>query len=133
MKPGEMETAPEPCQVENPEVSLPSPLMVLENVRENVSSYMLTMLVENISDLSEEDGNFSVEMIPELRAAVVTFTGNAGKEKSGLFFLPICFCVRGRGSKWEVNNVPSHRFKEKSDLASFEMRVYGSIWIYNNQ
>lgn len=84
VKPGEMETAPEPCQVENPEVSLPPPLMVLENVRENVSSYMLTMLVENISDLSEEDGNFSVEMIPELRAAVVTFTGNAGKEKSGL-------------------------------------------------
>ncbi|XP_021254183.1 poly [ADP-ribose] polymerase 14 isoform X1 [Numida meleagris] len=77
VKPGEMETAPEPCQVESSEASLPSPLIVLENVRENISCYMLTMLVENISDLSEEDGDFSVEMIPEMRAAVITFTGNA--------------------------------------------------------
>ncbi|XP_072197856.1 protein mono-ADP-ribosyltransferase PARP14 [Excalfactoria chinensis] len=77
VKAGEMETAPELCQVERTEVSPPSPLIVLKNVRENISSYMLTMLVENISDLSEEDGDFSVEMIPELRAAVVAFTGNA--------------------------------------------------------
>uniref|UniRef100_A0A8C9FPA6 Uncharacterized protein n=1 Tax=Pavo cristatus TaxID=9049 RepID=A0A8C9FPA6_PAVCR len=77
VKPGEMETTPEPYQVESSEVSLPPPLIVLENVRETISSYMLIMLVENISDLSEEDGDFSVEMIPELRAAVVTFTGNA--------------------------------------------------------
>ncbi|XP_015724138.1 protein mono-ADP-ribosyltransferase PARP14 isoform X2 [Coturnix japonica] len=77
VKAGEMETAPEPCQVESTEVSLPSPLIVLKNVRENISSYMLTMLVENISGLSEEDGDFSVEMIPELQAAVVAFTGNA--------------------------------------------------------
>lgn len=83
-KPGEMETAPEPRQMESSEVSLPPPLIVLENVRETISSYMLIMLVENISDLSEEDGDFTVEMIPELRAAVVAFTGNAGKEESGL-------------------------------------------------
>ncbi|XP_075008918.1 protein mono-ADP-ribosyltransferase PARP14 isoform X6 [Calonectris borealis] len=37
---------------------------------------MLIMLVENISGLSEDDGDFSVEMIPEIHAAVVTFTGN---------------------------------------------------------
>ncbi|XP_010712217.2 protein mono-ADP-ribosyltransferase PARP14-like [Meleagris gallopavo] len=72
-----METAPEPRQMESSEVSLPPPLIVLENVRETISSYMLIMLVENISDLSEEDGDFTVEMIPELRAAVVAFTGNA--------------------------------------------------------
>lgn len=84
MKPGQMETATEPWQMESSEASLPPPLIVLENVREAISSFMLTMLVENISDLSEEDGDFTVEMIPELRAAVVAFTGNAGKEESGL-------------------------------------------------
>lgn len=84
MKPGQMETATEPWQKESSEASLPPPLIVLENVRETISSLMLTMLVENISDLSEEDGDFTVEMIPELQAAVVAFTGNAGKEESGL-------------------------------------------------
>ncbi|NXK44053.1 PAR14 polymerase, partial [Chauna torquata] len=70
------ETAQEPCQVENSEAPQPSPLVVLENVQETVNNYMLIMLVENISGLSEEDGDFSVEMIPEIRAAVVTFTGS---------------------------------------------------------
>ncbi|NXK87834.1 PAR14 polymerase, partial [Formicarius rufipectus] len=50
--------------------------VVLENVKETVKECILIMLVENISGLSEDDGDFSVEMIPELRAAVVTFTGN---------------------------------------------------------
>ncbi|XP_052530572.1 protein mono-ADP-ribosyltransferase PARP14-like isoform X4 [Tympanuchus pallidicinctus] len=77
VEPGQMEAAPEPWQMESSEASLRSPLIVLENVRETISSFMLTMLVENISDLSEEDGDFTVEMIPELRAAVVAFTGNA--------------------------------------------------------
>ncbi|KFP64167.1 Poly [ADP-ribose] polymerase 14, partial [Cariama cristata] len=53
-----------------------STAVVLENVQETVKDYMLIMLVENISGLSEDDGDFSVEMIPEIRAAVVTFTGN---------------------------------------------------------
>ncbi|NWR27497.1 PAR14 polymerase, partial [Tachuris rubrigastra] len=66
----------EPCQAENSEGSLPSTSVVLENMKETVKDCMLTMLVENVSGLSEDDGDFIVEMIPELRAAVVTFTGN---------------------------------------------------------
>ncbi|KFV89714.1 Poly [ADP-ribose] polymerase 14, partial [Fulmarus glacialis] len=53
-----------------------STVVVLENVQETVKDCMLIMLVENISGLSEDDGDFSVEMIPEIHAAVVTFTGN---------------------------------------------------------
>ncbi|KFQ07232.1 Poly [ADP-ribose] polymerase 14, partial [Haliaeetus albicilla] len=56
-----------------------STVVVLENVRETVKDCMLIMLVENISGLSEDDGDFSVEMIPEIHAAVVTFTGNTGE------------------------------------------------------
>ncbi|NWU08682.1 PAR14 polymerase, partial [Cephalopterus ornatus] len=70
------ETLQEPCQAENSEGSLSSTSVVLENMKETVKDCMLIMLVENISGLSEDDGDFSVEMIPELRAAVVTFTGN---------------------------------------------------------
>ncbi|XP_054685116.1 protein mono-ADP-ribosyltransferase PARP14-like isoform X2 [Grus americana] len=65
-----------PCQVEDSQESLPSTIVVLENVPETVKDCMLIMLVENISGLSEDDGDFSVEMIPEMHAAVVTFTGN---------------------------------------------------------
>ncbi|XP_009696676.1 PREDICTED: poly [ADP-ribose] polymerase 14-like [Cariama cristata] len=76
VKPWQVETVQEPCQVEDSQGSLPSTAVVLENVQETVKDYMLIMLVENISGLSEDDGDFSVEMIPEIRAAVVTFTGN---------------------------------------------------------
>lgn len=34
------------------------------------------------------------------------------------FFLP-CFCVRGRESEWEANNVSSHGLKEKSHIDSY--------------
>ncbi|KFP88321.1 Poly [ADP-ribose] polymerase 14, partial [Apaloderma vittatum] len=53
-----------------------SPMVVLENLQETMKNCMLIMLVENISGLSEDDGDFTVEMIPEIRAAVVTFSGN---------------------------------------------------------
>ncbi|KAK2532667.1 protein mono-ADP-ribosyltransferase PARP14 isoform X1 [Columba livia] len=76
VKPWQVEALEEPCQVKDPEESPPSNSVALENVRETVKDCMLTMLVENISGLSEEDGDFSVEMIPEIRAAVVTFTGD---------------------------------------------------------
>ena len=79
VKPWQVETLQEPCQVEDSQGSLPSTIVVLENVQETVKDCMLIMLVENISGLSEDDGDFSVEMIPEIRAAVVTFTGNIGK------------------------------------------------------
>ncbi|NXI51600.1 PAR14 polymerase, partial [Chloroceryle aenea] len=71
-----VESLQAPCRVEDSQGSQLSTLVVLENVQETVKDCMLIMLVENISGLSEEDGDFSVEMIPEIRAAVVTFTGN---------------------------------------------------------
>ncbi|NWW79438.1 PAR14 polymerase, partial [Climacteris rufus] len=76
-----VETFQEPCHVENSEGSLLSTAVVLENVTETTKDCMLILLVENISGLSEVDGDFSVEMIPELQAAVVTFTGNADVEE----------------------------------------------------
>uniref|UniRef100_A0A672TM58 Poly [ADP-ribose] polymerase n=1 Tax=Strigops habroptila TaxID=2489341 RepID=A0A672TM58_STRHB len=76
VKPWQVNTLPELCQVEDSQRSLPSATLVLENVQETVKDCMLILLVENISGLSEDDGDFSVEMIPEIHAAVVTFTGN---------------------------------------------------------
>ncbi|XP_006137712.2 protein mono-ADP-ribosyltransferase PARP14 [Pelodiscus sinensis] len=64
-----------PWQVENIQElpQMASSLVVLENIQETTKQYMLTMLVENISGLSEEDNDFNVEMIPEINAAVVKF------------------------------------------------------------
>ncbi|NXC07344.1 PAR14 polymerase, partial [Orthonyx spaldingii] len=76
-----VEALQETCQVENSEESLPSTAVLLENVEETTTDCMLIMLVENVSGLSEVDGDFSVEMIPELCAAVVTFTGNTDVEE----------------------------------------------------
>ncbi|XP_010133542.1 PREDICTED: poly [ADP-ribose] polymerase 14-like [Buceros rhinoceros silvestris] len=76
VKPWQVETLQEPCQKEDSPESLPSTMVLLENVQETVKDCMLIMLVEIISGLSEDDGDFSVEMIPEIRAAVVTFTGD---------------------------------------------------------
>ncbi|KAL2302153.1 hypothetical protein Nmel_009570 [Mimus melanotis] len=81
VKPWQVETSQELCQVENSEGSLLPTSVVLENVKETIKDCMLTLLVENVSGLSEEDGDFSVEMIPELCAAVVTFTGNTDAEE----------------------------------------------------
>ncbi|NXG59232.1 PAR14 polymerase, partial [Hemiprocne comata] len=64
------------CQVEDLQESLLSTTVLLENVQETVKVYVLIMLVENISGLSGDDDDFSVEMIPEMHAAAVTFTGN---------------------------------------------------------
>ncbi|NWW54856.1 PAR14 polymerase, partial [Pedionomus torquatus] len=76
-----VQTLQEPCQVEDSQGSQPSAVVLLENVQERLKDCVLIMLVENISGLSEDDGDFSVEMIPEIHAAVVTFTANiAGEE-----------------------------------------------------
>ncbi|NXU37475.1 PAR14 polymerase, partial [Drymodes brunneopygia] len=76
-----VETSQESWQGENSEGSLLPTAVVLENVKENTEDSLLIMLVENVSGLSEDDGDFSVEMIPELCAAVVTFTGNTDAEE----------------------------------------------------
>ncbi|XP_074857419.1 protein mono-ADP-ribosyltransferase PARP14-like [Carettochelys insculpta] len=64
-----------PWRVENVQElpQMASSLVVLENIQEATKQCMLTMLVENISGLAEEDNDFNVEMIPEINAAVVTF------------------------------------------------------------
>ncbi|NWR77637.1 PAR14 polymerase, partial [Centropus unirufus] len=76
-----VETCQEPCQREDTQGSLCSNVVVLENVPETVTYCMLVMLVERVSGLSEDDDDFRVEMIPEISAAVVTFTGNAVAEE----------------------------------------------------
>ncbi|NWV35477.1 PAR14 polymerase, partial [Grantiella picta] len=76
-----VKTSQESCQAENSEESLLSTSVVLENVKETTKDCMLNMLVENVSGLTEENGDFSVEMIPELCAAVVTFSGNTDTEE----------------------------------------------------
>lgn len=119
VKPWQADTPEEPCQVEDLQRSQPSAVVVLENVRETVKDCMLIMLVENISGLSEDDGDFSVEMVPEIRAAVVTFTGNIGKKELEIFFFfLLTTCVCARETKQEMN-VFCHRFKVSSDTMSF--------------
>ncbi|KAL1266729.1 hypothetical protein QQF64_002404 [Cirrhinus molitorella] len=53
--------------------------VVLENLPDDVTQDILTLLVENISRLSEND--FSMELIPEFRKAVVTFKNPSDAEK----------------------------------------------------
>ncbi|KAH1185080.1 protein mono-ADP-ribosyltransferase PARP14-like [Mauremys mutica] len=62
-----------------------SSLLVLENIEESVTECMLIMLLETISGLSG-DKDFSMEMIPEINAAVVTFI----KSIDTVEFLDLC-------------------------------------------
>ncbi|XP_062434814.1 protein mono-ADP-ribosyltransferase PARP14-like [Rhea pennata] len=81
VKPWQEETIQELRQMERTQESVPSALVVLQNVQVTTEDYLLIMLVENISGLSEEDNDFSVEMIPEINAAVVTFAGSIATEE----------------------------------------------------
>ncbi len=51
--------------------------VVLENLPDDFNQDVLTLLVENIGNLSEND--FSMELIPELSKAVVIFKNPSGK------------------------------------------------------
>ncbi len=51
--------------------------VVLENLPDDVKHDVLNLLVENISRLPEND--FIMELIPELRKAVLTFKNTNGK------------------------------------------------------
>ncbi|XP_050959573.1 protein mono-ADP-ribosyltransferase PARP14-like [Labeo rohita] len=68
-----------------------SSAVVLENLPDNFKQEVLILLVENISSLSEYD--FSMELIPEIRKAVVTFKNPSGKllysSKNILYTTPI--------------------------------------------
>nr|XP_017213521.2 poly [ADP-ribose] polymerase 14 isoform X1 [Danio rerio] len=61
--------------VKKPELDVKKPelsnAVVLENIANHMNQDVLALLVENISGLPEND--FSMELIPELQAAVVTF------------------------------------------------------------
>ncbi|KTF83270.1 hypothetical protein cypCar_00029798 [Cyprinus carpio] len=56
-----------------------SSAVVLENLPDDIKQDVLSLLVENISSLSEND--FSIELIPELSKAVVTFINPIAAEK----------------------------------------------------
>jgi hypothetical protein len=58
------------------EVSPQSSAVVLERVPESMSREMLTLLVETLSGLEED--NFSLEVISETNRAVVTFNNPKG-------------------------------------------------------
>ncbi|XP_077176451.1 protein mono-ADP-ribosyltransferase PARP14-like [Paroedura picta] len=60
------------CPPETTQPQMLTSLVVLENVQETIDQCMLILLVENVSGLSEDDRDFSVEMIPEKNAAVIT-------------------------------------------------------------
>uniref|UniRef100_G1KJA8 Poly [ADP-ribose] polymerase n=1 Tax=Anolis carolinensis TaxID=28377 RepID=G1KJA8_ANOCA len=50
-----------------------SSLVVVENLQGTTMQDTLILLVENVSELSEEDKDFSVEMVPERNVAVISF------------------------------------------------------------
>ncbi|XP_078408475.1 protein mono-ADP-ribosyltransferase PARP14-like isoform X2 [Cetorhinus maximus] len=50
-----------------------SSAVALKNLPKNTPCEMLNLLVENFTGLSEEDGNFSLEVLSEINVAVVTF------------------------------------------------------------
>ncbi|KAF4108227.1 hypothetical protein G5714_010986 [Onychostoma macrolepis] len=66
------------CGYQEPNQSEPS-VMVLENLPDDFNQDVLTLLVEDISRLPDYD--FSMELIPELRKAVVTFKNPNAAEK----------------------------------------------------
>ncbi|XP_075037347.1 LOW QUALITY PROTEIN: protein mono-ADP-ribosyltransferase PARP14-like [Mixophyes fleayi] len=51
----------------------PSNVVLIENVQDTCSPEMINLLVENISE-KNEDRDFYVELIPEIRSAAITFT-----------------------------------------------------------
>ncbi|XP_036599388.1 protein mono-ADP-ribosyltransferase PARP14-like [Trichosurus vulpecula] len=63
-----------------------SSLVVFKNIQDTVTEDLLTLLVENMSGLSEASGDFTIEIIPEAEVAVVTFMKTIDTET----FITIC-------------------------------------------
>ncbi|KAM4697941.1 protein mono-ADP-ribosyltransferase PARP14 [Rhinophrynus dorsalis] len=63
------------CESVNETPDPPDSVVLIENVQDTCTLEMINLLVENISN-TVEDTDFHVEMIPEIHAAVVTFTCN---------------------------------------------------------
>ncbi|KAM8933425.1 protein mono-ADP-ribosyltransferase PARP14-like [Pelodytes ibericus] len=66
-------TSIEPHRADSEAQDYPSSLVLIENLQDSCTMQMLNRLLENISE-KEESRDFHVEMIPEIHAAVVTFT-----------------------------------------------------------
>ncbi|XP_064420141.1 protein mono-ADP-ribosyltransferase PARP14 [Latimeria chalumnae] len=47
--------------------------VVLKNLQDNANQELLSMLIENVTGLYEDEGDFSVEMVHEANSAVITF------------------------------------------------------------
>ncbi|RXN29685.1 poly [ADP-ribose] polymerase 14-like protein [Labeo rohita] len=81
-----------------------SSAVVLENLPDDVKQDVLTLLVENISRLPEND--FSIELIPGLRKAVVTFTNTSAAVK---------FLEDSRtNEKFKKNNLMAHALERST-------------------
>ncbi|XP_051540548.1 protein mono-ADP-ribosyltransferase PARP14-like isoform X2 [Myxocyprinus asiaticus] len=97
-KPGDVEEQPDntgqpkeqACGYQKPNQSAPqteldvkdpqeSSAVVLENVPDDAKKYILALLVENVSNLSEND--FRMELIPELNKTVVIFNNHSAAGK----------------------------------------------------
>ncbi|XP_072469905.1 protein mono-ADP-ribosyltransferase PARP14-like [Notamacropus eugenii] len=63
-----------------------SSLVVFKNIQDPVTEDLLTLLVENVSGFSEASGDFTVEIIPDVEVAVVTFLKTIDTKK----FITIC-------------------------------------------
>ncbi|XP_060631288.2 protein mono-ADP-ribosyltransferase PARP14 [Anolis sagrei] len=61
------------CREDVSTSSQTSSLVALQNVDDSIMPEVLTLLVENISDLSVRDNDFQIELIRERNAAVITF------------------------------------------------------------
>ncbi|XP_036396640.1 poly(ADP-ribose) polymerase family member 14-related sequence 1 [Megalops cyprinoides] len=70
---GQSEVQLEDLLQEEVEAELDTVSVVLENIPEKMTKDILEMLVENISDCYVETGDFSLEIIPDISMAVVTF------------------------------------------------------------
>ncbi|XP_062830387.1 protein mono-ADP-ribosyltransferase PARP14 isoform X2 [Anolis carolinensis] len=63
----------QPKMVSTYQPQMSSSLVVVENLQGTTMQDTLILLVENVSELSEEDNDFSVEMVPERNVAVISF------------------------------------------------------------
>lgn len=54
-------------------------LVAFHNIQGTMMENVLSVLMELISGLSEANGDFSVEVIPSIKVAVMSFLKNTGK------------------------------------------------------
>uniref|UniRef100_A0A4X2KC79 Poly [ADP-ribose] polymerase n=1 Tax=Vombatus ursinus TaxID=29139 RepID=A0A4X2KC79_VOMUR len=109
-------------------------LVALKNLQDLENEYLLILLVENISGLSKTHGDFEVEVIPEVEAAVFTFLKHIGKTEYKLenVHLQVIFmsCLEMLISK-EVGH-PFWPFLDNSALIEFsECQVVKAILTKN--